>query len=57
MVKAIDPNSFQPKIAFKTRFGVVSNPFVFKSDGSQDGETLTANRNQYYSRVAVTNIL
>lgn len=56
MVKAIDPGSFQAKTAMKTRFGVVSNPFVFKVDGFQDGETLTAGRNHYYSKINITNL-
>ena len=57
MVKAIDPSSFQQKIAFKKREGLVSNPFVFKSDGSQDGEQLTAGRNHYYNKIAITNLM
>jgi len=39
MVRAVDPNSFQPKIGFKTRYGLVANPFV-SLDGSGG---LTAN--------------
>ena len=57
MVRAIDPNSFQPKIGFKTRYGLVSNPFVFKSDGSADGDAMTASRNQYFRRVNITNLM
>ena len=57
MVKAIDPSSFQQKIAFKKREGLVSNPFVFKADGSQDGEQLTAGRNHYYNKIAITNLM
>jgi len=57
MVRAIDPSSFQPKIGFKTRYGMIANPFVLKSDGSTDGDTFTANRNHYYRRVKVTNLM
>jgi len=57
MVRAIDPNSFQPKIGFKTRYGLVSNPFVFKSDGSADGDSMTAGRNQYFRRLNVVNLM
>jgi hypothetical protein len=57
MVRAIDPNTFQPKIGFKTRYGMIGNPFVTKSDGSTDGDTFTANRNHYYRRMKVTNLL
>lgn len=56
-VRAIDPNSFQPKMAFKTRFGLVANPFVTTTNGgAADGETLTAARNQYYAKVKVVNL-
>jgi hypothetical protein len=54
-VRAIDPNSFQPKMAFKTRFGLVANPFVLNA-GVPDGENLTATKNQYYCRVIVRNL-
>jgi len=57
MVRAIDPNSFQPKIGFKTRYGMIANPYVTQSNGTTDGDTFTANRNQYYRRVKVTNLM
>jgi hypothetical protein len=57
MVRAIDPNTFQPKIGFKTRYGMIANPFVTQSNGVTDGDTFTANRNQYYRRVKVTNLM
>jgi hypothetical protein len=47
MVRAVDPNTFQPKIAFKTRYGIVTNPFT----------SLSANSNTYYRRVKVTNLM
>jgi hypothetical protein len=53
MVRAVDPNSFQPKIGFKTRYGLVANPFV-SLDGSGG---LTADENYYYRRVKVTNLM
>ena len=53
MVRAVDPQSFQPTIGFKTRYGMVSNPFV-ALDGT--GE-LVANENYYYRRVKVTNLM
>jgi hypothetical protein len=56
MVRAVDPDSFQPKIGFKTRYGMVANPFVIKSDGTPDGEAMTANLNQYYRIFRVTNL-
>ena len=57
MVRAVDPKSFQPKIGFKTRYGLVSNPYVVKADGIADQETLTAARNQYYRVTKVVNIM
>ena len=36
MVRSIDPNTFQPKIGFKTRYGMVSNPFV-TTNGAYNG--------------------
>ena len=60
MVRSIDPNTFQPKIGFKTRYGMVSNPFVTTNgayNGTPDGETLSANANMYYRRVQVINLM
>jgi hypothetical protein len=53
LVRAVDPTTFQPKIGFKTRYGMVANPFV-SLDGSGG---LTANENYYYRRVKVTNLM
>jgi hypothetical protein len=57
MLRSIDPNTFQPKIGFKTRYGMVANPFVTQANGTPDAETLTASRNQYYRRVLVKNLM
>mgnify|MGYP003808327673 CR=1 FL=1 len=57
MVRAVDPKSFQPKIAFKTRYGLVSNPYVTLASGLADQETLTARRNQYYRITKVTALM
>jgi hypothetical protein len=57
MVRAIDPNTFQPKIGFKTRYGMIANPFVVDGSGNTDGDTFTADRNQYYRSVKVTNLM
>jgi len=54
MVRAIGENSFQPKIGFKTRYGMISNPFV----GSAPSDGLaSAGSNFYYRKVEVENIL
>ncbi len=57
MLRSIDPSTFQPKIGFKTRYGMVANPFVVDGSGNPDQETLTASRNQYYRRVLVKNLM
>jgi len=59
MVRAVGQDSFQPKIGFKTRYGLVANPFAGASSGSAitaDGVG-NANANRYYRRVQVTNIM
>jgi len=56
MVRAVDPDTFQPKIGFKTRYGMVANPFVLNDSGTSDGEALTANINQYYRIFRVLNL-
>ena len=56
MVRAVGQDNFQPKIAFKTRYGLVSNPFVYNASGVSDGQALTARRNQYYRIVRVDNL-
>ena len=54
MVRAVGENTFQPKIGFKTRYGMVSNPFV----GSTPSNGLASDgSNQYYRKLKVTNIL
>jgi len=57
MVRSIGPDTFQPKIGFKTRYGMVANPFVTQANGTPDAEALTASRNQYYRRVLVQNLM
>ena len=54
MVRAVGENDFQPRIGFKTRYGMASNPFV----GSSPADGLaTARTNQYYRIFRVDNIL
>ena len=65
MVRAVDSDSFQPKIAFKTRYGMIANPFA---EGSTvgNGETASAlaavgtngaHNNEYYRKVQVQNLM
>ena len=59
MVRAVGQDTFQPKIGFKTRYGMVQNPFANSSaDGSIDVTApAAANQNFYYRRVKVTNLM
>ena len=57
MVRSIGPDTFQPKIGFKTRYGMVANPFVVKANGTPDAEALGSGLNQYYRRVRVANLM
>ena len=60
MVRAVGENSFQSKLGFKTRYGMVANPFakgITKWTDSDGDSGLTANTNKYYRKVRVTNIL
>ena len=55
MVRAVGENSFQPKIGFKTRYGLVSNPFA---EGTAQGlGRITSNSNRYYQRTVVQNLM
>jgi hypothetical protein len=55
MVRAIGEASFQPKIGFKTRYGMVANPFA---EGSAKGlGRIVNNTNVYYRRTQVLNIM
>ena len=55
MVRAVGENTFQPKIGFKTRYGLVANPFA---EGTNQGlGRLRINSNRYYRRVAVKNLM
>ena len=55
MVRAVGENSFQSKLGFKTRYGMVANPFAGGS--TVRSGVITANDNVYYRRTAVTNLL
>ena len=57
MVRAVGENTFQPKIGFKTRYGLVSNPYAEGDVGNQGLGRITAASNRYYRRVRVTNLM
>ena len=57
MVRAVGEDTFQPKIGFKTRYGVVENPFARGTNALASTGALTQNLNKYYRRVLVNNIM
>ena len=54
MVRAVGQDTFQPKIGFKTRYGMVANPFA---TSAADGALSFSNKNIYYRRIAITNLM
>ena len=54
MVRAVGENTFQPKIGFKTRYGMVANPFA---TSAADGAIAFAKKNIYYRLVGVSNLM
>jgi len=59
MVRAVGQDTFQPKIGFKTRYGLQANPFAEAgvSDTAIINGAGAANSNRYYRRVQVTNLM
>jgi hypothetical protein len=59
MVRAVGENTFQPKIGFKTRYGIAANPFHTGTVGaSTDGAiSISSASNKYYRKVKVTNLM
>jgi hypothetical protein len=55
MVRAVDQYTFQPKIGFKTRYGMVANPFAGGSNVDQG--QLYSKRNTYYRIFKVANLM
>ena len=57
MQRAVSPDTFAPAIAFKTRYGIVSNPFVFDANGVPDGDRMVGGRNQYFRKFKILNLI
>lgn len=57
MVRAVDPNTFQPKIGFKTRYGMAPNPFAKGTTDADANAALEQDSNKYYRRILVTNLM
>lgn len=55
MVRAVDTDSLSPKIGFKTRYGMVTNPF--SKGGTASNGSLEANANVYYRRSLISNLM
>lgn len=56
MVRAVDPGTFQPKIGFKTRYGMVTNPFADGTANTSRG-ALASRSNVYYRIFGIKNIM
>jgi hypothetical protein len=59
MVRAVGENTFQPKIGFKTRYGIAANPFHTGtvSAGADGAISITSATNKYYRKVKVANLM
>jgi len=57
MVRAVGEDTFQPKIGFKTRYGVVENPFARGTTALAATGALAADSNEYYRKILVDNIM
>ena len=57
MVRAVGEDTFQPKIGFKTRYGVIENPFARGTTALAAAGTLAADSNEYYRKILVDNIM
>ena len=61
MVRAVGQDTFQPKIGFKTRYGLIANPFAetgaISGAATAVNDAGSANSNRYYQRVKVTNLM
>lgn len=57
MMRAVDPQTFQPKIGFKTRYGLIGNPLAGVDADSNSNVALTAGTNAYYRMTRVTNLM
>ena len=61
MVRAVGQDTFQPKIGFKTRYGLVANPFAetgaISGAATAVNDAGSANANRYYQRVKIANLM
>jgi hypothetical protein len=59
MVRAVGENTFQPKIGFKTRYGIAANPFHTGTvaAGADGAISISSATNKYYRKVKVANLM
>jgi hypothetical protein len=57
MVRAVDTSTFQPKIGFKTRYGMAPNPFAKGATAADANAAIEQDSNVYYRRVLINNIM
>ncbi len=61
LFRAVDPATFQPRIAFRQRYGVVAHPYAYRPDGQTEvtvgSDGLVANSNVFFRRLKITNII
>ena len=57
MVRAVGQDTFQPKIGFKTRYGMVANPFATNDANGVPARLGSGDGNKYYRFVQVTNLM
>lgn len=55
LFRAVDPESFQPKLAFRQRYGIVAHPYAVPTSVAADG--LAANSNVFFRRISIKNLL
>jgi hypothetical protein len=59
MVRAVGQDTFQPKIGFKTRYGIVAKQFAYTANATRtDPEgNIQIGNNVYYRKIAITNLM
>jgi len=57
MVRAVGEDTFQPKIGFKTRYGMIANPFARGTSAAQDQSVGAIDSNEYYRKVLISNLM
>jgi len=58
MVRAVGEDSFQPRIGFQTRYGIIANPYssTLANGDAKAGKGLGQGENEYFRKFAVANL-